>query len=218
MKLYVREYFKKIIVELLNGYEIFWHGNGSGNNIALTFDDGPDDRYTSMLLDILKDFNAHATFFLIGEKIDRNKDIVSRMLTEGHEIGNHTYTHQEMTKCTWSALKAEIKKTDVALQKITGQQTVYLRLPKGSWDYRIFFLLLSLKKQLVFWNVDPRDYQAVSVSEILNKFRNYSFKSGDIVLLHDKTPSTVQALPELLHKVHRSNLKPVILSKLLNKP
>ena len=102
---------------MVNGRGVYWHGNRDKKMVALTFDDGPHRKCTPLILDILKMSGVRATFFLVGDKILPNKDIVKRIISEGHEIGNHTYSHKKLPNLKWNDIKREITKTDIVLKK-----------------------------------------------------------------------------------------------------
>lgn len=105
--------------DIMRDYEdiIIKKGNNDQKVVALTFDDGPDEVYTPQILDILKKYDVKATFFLVGENIERNSDIVAREVEEGHEIGNHTYTHINVAKNGYNEIYNEIIKTQDIIKK-----------------------------------------------------------------------------------------------------
>ena len=125
--------------------------------IAITFDDGPHPSYTAQLLDGLKERGIHATFFVTGEHAELHPDIIERMFQEGHLIGNHTYSHIQLTKSNREKFKNELIKTNEILKEITGEEVQYVRPPYGSWDK-------SFEKELnmfpVLWTVDPLDWSS----------------------------------------------------------
>ena len=103
-------------------------------SIAITFDDGPSGRYTGRLLDGLKERNVKASFFLIGENAEENPVLVEKIYKEGHLIGNHTYSHVQMTHPSEEATVREIEKTDQVISAITGEHVAYMRPPFGAWQ------------------------------------------------------------------------------------
>lgn len=122
--------------------------------IAITFDDGPHPSYTEQLLDGLKERGIPATFFVTGEHAELHPDIIERMFKEGHLIGNHTYSHIQLTKNNREKFKDELVRTNEILKEITGEEVQYVRPPYGSWDK-------SFEKELnmfpVLWTVDTLD-------------------------------------------------------------
>ncbi len=159
--------------------------------IALTFDDGPHQVYTSMLLDGLKERGVKATFFLIGENIEigENTEIVKREQEEGHLIGNHTYSHVEITRLENEAAYQEIQKTNEIIENITGEKVEFMRPPFGAWQKELEKKIQVLP---VMWTVDPLDWATENVDEIVNKVVT-EVKENDIILLHDCYASSVKA-------------------------
>ena len=159
--------------------------------IALTFDDGPSTAYTPVLLDGLKERGVHATFFLIGKNIEQgdNADIVKRMYEEGHLIGNHTYSHVEITKLDDESAYKEISRTNELIEGITGARVEFMRPPFGSWQKE-----LEARVQVipVMWTVDPLDWATENVDEIVNKVVT-EVEENDMILLHDCYDSSVKA-------------------------
>lgn len=129
--------------------------------IAITFDDGPHPHYTEQLLDGLKERGVVATFFVTGEHAELHPDIIKRMQEEGHLIGNHTYSHIQLTKQNRENFKQELIKTNEILKEIIGEDVQYVRPPYGSWDK-------SFEKELnmfpVLWTVDPLDWCSKNVN------------------------------------------------------
>lgn len=157
--------------------------------VALTFDDGPHPVYTEQLLDGLKERGVRVTFFVTGEHAEIHPDIIKRMVEEGHLVGNHTYSHIQLTKTNREIYKEELIKTNEILKEITGQEVQYVRPPYGSWDK-------SFEKELnmfpVLWNVDPMDWCSENVSCITEKIVS-KVKENDIILMHDYYDTSVMA-------------------------
>ena len=125
--------------------------------VALTFDDGPNASSTPILLDGLKERKVRATFFLIGENVekDENEKIVKRMYEEGHLIGNHTYTHCNLSKLETGEAKKELEQTDTVIEKITGKQPVFVRAPYGELPVDSE---QDLSRIYIGWTLDPSDF------------------------------------------------------------
>lgn len=159
--------------------------------IALTFDDGPHQVYTPMLLDGLKERGVKATFFLIGENIEigENAEIVKREHEEGHLIGNHTYSHVEITRLENEAAYQEIQKTNEIIETIIGEKVEFMRPPFGAWQKELEKRIHVLP---VMWTVDPLDWATENVDEIVNKVVT-EVKENDMILLHDCYASSVKA-------------------------
>lgn len=166
--------------------------------IAITFDDGPHPCYTEQLLDGLKERGVVATFFVTGEHAELHPDVIERMANEGHLIGNHTYSHIQLTKNNRETFKEELIRTNEILKEITGEEVQYVRPPYGSWDK-------SFEKELnmfpVLWTVDPLDWSSRNVGRITEKIVSKTGEN-DIILMHDYYDTSVtaalQAIDELL--------------------
>lgn len=159
--------------------------------LAITFDDGPNEFYTPVLLDGLKERGVHATFFLIGSNIEQgeNRKLVMRMKTEGHLIGNHTYHHVEITKISNEEAYQEIRTTNELIEGITGESVEYMRPPFGLWQKALEEKIHILP---VMWTIDPLDWTTENVDEIVNKVVT-KVQEDDIILLHDSYGSSVEA-------------------------
>lgn len=165
--------------------------------IAITFDDGPHPSYTEQLLDGLKERGIHATFFVTGEHAELHPDIIKRMQEEGHLIGNHTYSHIQLTKGNREKFKEELIATNEVLKEITGEETEFVRPPYGSWDK-------SFEKELnmfpVLWNVDPLDWCSGNVSCIVERIVSKAGEN-DIILMHDYYDTSVTAALKAIDKL-----------------
>ena len=168
--------------------------------IAITFDDGPHPAYTAQLLDGLKERGVVATFFVTGEHAELHPEVIQRMQEEGHLVGNHTYSHIQLTKNNREVFKEELIKTNEILKEITGEEVQYVRPPYGSWDK-------SFEKELnmfpVLWTVDPLDWCSKNVGCITEKIVSKTGEN-DIILMHDYYDTSVtaalKAIDELLEE------------------
>lgn len=165
--------------------------------IALTFDDGPNGIYTEKLLDGLKKRNVKATFFVTGENIKGNEEIIKRMYEEGHLIGNHTYSHVNLVKLSFESACEEINTTNAWIYNLTGYEVEYIRPPFGAWTKE---LKTETDMAIVMWNVDPLDWKEQN-SEIVSGRIIRNVKSGDIVLLHDIFGSSVEAALKVIDEL-----------------
>ena len=157
--------------------------------IALTFDDGPNARYTPILLDGLKKRNIRASFFLIGENIEGNEDILLRMRKDGHLIGNHTWDHVQLDKIPAEKARLEIEKTNNRIYEASGIYPSYVRPPFGAW---IKDMELSVTMLPVFWDVDTLDWQSKNIDSILS-IAQKQVHDGSIILMHDGYQTSVDA-------------------------
>lgn len=160
-----------------------------GKYIAITFDDGPRRDTTTRLLDGLRERGASATFFLVGRQIAGHEDLVRRMKAEGHQVGNHTWSHVKLQGAAPATIACELDKTDALLQKILGAGSYWVRPPYG--------LICEEEKKLisvpmVHWSVDPMDWDLLNTGKVVHAVLSRA-KAGDIILLHDSCPTSVEA-------------------------
>ena len=157
--------------------------------VALTFDDGPNARYTPLLLEGLRKRNIHATFFLLGENIPENEELLLQMQKDGHLIGCHTWSHVQLDKISPSSANREILKTTSLIYHITGTYPTCLRPPYGAWKKDLELPVTMLP---VFWDVDTLDWQSQNPENILDIVRK-NVQDGSIILMHDSYDSSVRA-------------------------
>ena len=179
--------------------------------IALTFDDGPHPKYTEQLLDGLKERNVVATFFVTGENAENYPEIIRREQEEGHLIGNHTYSHIQLTQDNREQFKAELMKTNTIIEEITGQGVTYVRPPYGSWDK-------TFEKELnmipVLWSIDPLDWCCDDAACVVRKVESAAEENA-IILLHDSYPSTVTAALQIVDDLQKQGYVFVTVEEIL---
>ena len=179
--------------------------------IALTFDDGPHPKYTEQLLDGLKERNVVATFFVTGENAENYPEIIRREQEEGHLIGNHTYSHIQLTSRNREAFREELVRTNAVLEEITGEKTSFVRPPYGSWDK-------SFEKELnmfpVLWNIDPLDWCSHNAECIAARVVEKA-GDGDIILMHDYYDTSVIAALEVIDALQGEGFQFVTVEELL---
>ena len=164
---------------------------------ALTFDDGPNACYTPEVLEILKENEIPATFFLQGQCLAGNEEIVRRMHAEGHLIGNHTFHHVQLTKVSEEEAREEVVKTSNAIYEITGEYPVYTRPPFGEWREGLDLAVTMIP---VLWDVDSRDWESQNTASICSAVLP-NVKDGSIILMHDGYRATVEALRRILKEL-----------------
>ena len=178
--------------------------------VALTFDDGPS-KYTKDILDILKKYDACGTFFLIGNKVSFYGEVLREMLSEGNEIGNHSYDHKYLTRLSEEEVKDEINKTQDEIKRVTGYTPTLFRPTYGGYNNT---LKSYIDLTFVLWDVDSRDWSVKSTEGIMyNVFKDV--KSGSIILFHDNHEYSVNALPSVIKELKKQGYKFVTVSELL---
>lgn len=163
--------------------------------VALTFDDGPSS-HTDRLLDILAAHQVKATFYTVGRQVERHPGIIRRMAGAGHQIGNHTYDHPQLTAVSADAVRRQIATTD-ALLRAQGVTPSTVRPPYGSYNTTVLQVLGSLGHGAVNWNVDPQDWQVRHTPTVVQRVTSAA-APGAILLLHDVHPTSVEAVPEII--------------------
>lgn len=183
--------------------------------VALTFDDGPHPTLTPQLLDILAAHRARATFYVIGRNAERYPQLLQRMVAEGHEIGNHTWSHPSLFGHGDSALLREIDRTNDAVRAAVGFTPVSLRPPYGNLYPRQARMLYDARAMTtVLWSVDPQDWQRPGSSVVADRILRAS-GSGAVILSHDIHGPTVRAMPAVLAGFAARGLVPVQVSELV---
>ncbi|NRP75886.1 Peptidoglycan-N-acetylmuramic acid deacetylase PdaA [Ensifer psoraleae] len=198
--------------------EVGREGSGAigDRSVYLTFDDGPNPLFTPEILDVLAEQRVLATFFVIGAYALEHPDLIRRMVAEGHEVGNHTMTHPDMSKCGFAKVEREVFETNEAIMTACPQASVrYIRAPYGAWSEEVFTASHRAGLAAVHWSVDPRDWSRPGVDAIVDSVLA-SVRPGAIVLLHDGCPpdelrqcadasrrdQTVTALSRLIPALH----------------
>ncbi len=176
----------------------FWLTKMPKKTVALTFDDGPSPKYTEQVLDILKKYNVKATFFVVGYRIEQYCPILKRIVSEGHELGNHTYHHNFLTKITPELQQQEMYKTQLAINNCVGSSYVprWLRSPYGDQDETTLEIAHNLGLNTVLWSLDTNDWRPSSTSKSIVS-QAIKTHGQDIILMHDATEANPQlGLPE----------------------
>lgn len=179
--------------------------------VALTFDDGPHPVYTPQLLDGLKERGVHATFFVVGKNILGNEALLKRMETEGHLIGNHTYSHVKLSELDIARACAEVEKTNALICEVTGKEPEFIRPPFGEWKKA---MECSFEMIPVLWDVDPLDWTTKNTALVVERVLKDT-KPGDIILLHDYYQSSVDAALEIVDALTERGYKFVTVDELI---
>jgi len=203
---------------------LYHQGAGGEHQVALTFDDGPDPQWTPKILDILKAANVKAAFFVVGANAERYPGLVRRIIDEGHEIGNHTYYHPNLSLCWPEHVRLELNATQLLIETITGRATTLFRPPYAAdtqpsqlSELTPLQIAQDLDYLVVLENIDPQDWAKPGVDVIVQRIKQQR-RDGSIILLHDAggdRSQTVQALPRILDWLHTRGDKIVSLSTLL---
>lgn len=200
---------------------ILYKANTDKKIIALTFDDGPDDKFTPQILDVLKKHNVKATFFLLGTRVHKYPNIAKQILRDGHTIGNHTYWHPELTKTNIQNMVWEIEQNEKELQNVLKIKTNLFRAPYGALTERHVQKLSELGYRVIGWSIDTEDWRNLPASEIKQKIIN-QLHPGAIVLMHSAghwtqdLSGTVEALDEIIPLLKKKGYMFVTIPEMFN--
>ncbi|MEN9207109.1 MAG: polysaccharide deacetylase family protein [Gloeomargarita sp. GMQP_bins_14] len=194
--------------------QVVYRGSSRQAQVALSFDDGPHGRYTPRILDILRQEGVRATFFVQGRMVRQNPAIVRRIQAEGHEIGNHTTHHVNLTSLSAGEFRQEVRTTQDLVCQLTGSQPRYLRPPYGSYDRRTVSWTGELGLILLMWDVDTRDWQHRNPQRIVQIVQQQA-RPGSIILMHDILATTADALAAVIATLRAKNLELVTVGQLL---
>ncbi|AOY75894.1 polysaccharide deacetylase family protein [Clostridium formicaceticum] len=201
------------------GSEIVWNGPTDQKIVALTFDDGPHPRYTPKILDLLKEYDIKATFFVLGKHVERYPETVKRMIAEGHEIGNHTYSHINVRESSKEKIEEEFEKTQRAVFSLTGVKPQFFRPPFGFYNEATVGIAREAGCKIILWSThqDSKDWSNPGIYKIIETVLTKT-QNGDIILLHDYVEGesqTLEALKEILPELKNRGYSFVTISQVI---
>jgi len=186
--------------------------------VAMTFDDGPHPSLTPQLLDILAARGIRATFYVIGWRVAQSPLLARRIAEEGHEIGNHTWSHPSLTGQSDAAALAQIDRTTQAVHEAVGRPPVTMRPPYGNFSPRQRRMLMEARNMpTVLWSVDPEDWRRPGAPVVAQRIVSQSHP-GAVILSHDIIGATVRAMPAALDGLIARGYEFVTLSELIGWP
>lgn len=191
----------------------------ANKDIALTFDDGPHGTLTPILLDALKARNAHATFFVMGVKIDMegHPEILHRMVQEGHEIGNHVWNHPVMSKLYAEQIHEQLHRTNDAIKQYTNYSPTIMRPPYGNTNRKTDNYISNVEGfDVILWSLDTIDWKRPKPEDIVKRVVD-NIKPGEILLCHDIHPGTVEAIPKLVDALQAKGYNFLTVSEMIKK-
>ncbi len=204
--------------------DLIRHGNPSLPYVAITFDDGPSLEYTPAILDILAEHNVKATFFMVGRHVEMYPDIARRVVIDGHDIGNHTYSHRSLVPLHPDKVMEEIILCEEIIQSVTGITPVLFRPPRGVYSNTVRDIARERNYTLCLWTISSQDWREISKRDITARILS-RVTGGDILLFHDSGNiisaegghryNTVQALPQIITGLKEKGLIPVSMQELL---
>lgn len=188
---------------------IYTSEQGAGA-VALTFDDGPGN-LTEELLDLLLETDSKCTFFVAGYKAENHMDILERIVREGHQLGNHSYSHKTLTALSDEELYSEINRTTALLEAAGAEPPFCLRPPYGSYDKRI---LAMEDSPIILWSLDPDDWDLDRSTQQIVSSVMCKVKDGDIILMHDILSHSVKAAELVVEELQKAGFRLVTVTEL----
>jgi peptidoglycan/xylan/chitin deacetylase (PgdA/CDA1 family) len=185
-------------------------------DIAMTFDDGPHATLTPKLLDLLAARHIKVTFFVLGECVEQNPEVLRRAAREGHEIGNHSWSHPQLNKLSDDAVRSQLRRTDDLIKSVTGKRPTVFRPPYGALTARQKkWIHDEFGYQIIMWDVDPLDWKEPGPTTVANRILKET-RPGSIVLSHDIHKGTIEAMPSTLEQLENKHFKFVTVTQLID--
>ncbi len=195
--------------------------------VSLTFDDGPSPKYTSEILDILKKKEVKASFFVVGKNVEKYPHIARRIVAEGHDICNHTYSHRELVPSTKKIVENQLERADFSIRRTTGVKTRLFRPPRGMISNAVRSLVVENGYRVILWTTSSMDWSGISSKMMVVRLRLF-IRPGAIILFHDSGAlirnegasrgNTVQALPLIIDYLREKRGYEIVpVSEMLNR-
>ncbi len=185
--------------------------NENGPMIALTFDDGPYPKVTGHILDVLEKNGVCATFFVLGSRIEGHEDMLTRMDELGCEIGNHSFSHADLTRLSKADCQRELSDTDAEIRRITGHEASVVRPPYGYYNKTV---MSAAERPLILWTVDTNDWRGKAPGEIADYVIQQA-KEGSVILMHDQQTQTADAMEMIIPTLIDEGFRFVTVSELI---
>lgn len=182
-------------------------GPAAGRSLYLSFDDGPHPDFTPPLLDLLEEHGVKASFFLIGQQIERHPELAKRIAEAGHTLGNHSYSHPHFERLTLEEQFEQIQHTERLLSSVDGRRKHMFRPPRGVLPLPMVIRCLRERRRICIWSYDTHDYSRKPVDEVLPLIQRNSVRSGDILLMHDDGGLALDLLRVLLPEWKRQGFE-----------
>lgn len=190
-------------------------GPRNAKRVALTFDAGSTSAPTHQIIKALQDANVKATFFLTGRWVEENKDLTKKIAESGNVIGNHTYSHADLTKESNNSIAYELRSTEDLIQKITGESTKPLfRTPYGARDSRVLKVAMNAGYRSIYWTIDSLDWKPTMTAEQVKNRVLAGLDNGSIILMHCGSSQTATILPDLLKQIKERGYQVVTVPQL----
>lgn len=185
--------------------------NENGPVIALTFDDGPYPKVTGHILDVLEKNGVCATFFVLGSRIEGHEDMLTRMDELGCEIGNHSFSHADLTRLSRADCQRELSDTDAEIRRVTGHEASVVRPPYGYYNKAV---RSAAGRPLILWTVDTNDWRGKAPGEIADYVIQQA-KESSVILMHDQQTQTADAMEMIIPTLIDEGFRFVTVSELI---
>jgi peptidoglycan/xylan/chitin deacetylase (PgdA/CDA1 family) len=201
--------------------EVILHGPPNKRQVALTFDDGPDDVWTPQILNVLRQLNVKGTFMCVGHRIQQNPHVLQRMVSEGHVVGNHTWSHPNLTKIPINEVKDQIERTANEIHRIARVKPILFRPPYGALNVNVIREIISLRDKIIYWDVDSLDWAGLTSRQVEANILAHA-RPGAIILQHsaggrgESLHDTVAELPYVVHTLRQEGYQFVTVPQLIN--
>ena len=197
---------------------VFRANRSAAGKVALTFDDGPHPRYTHAILEVLREYGVTATFFVIGVNVENYPDSFCEIIESGCEIGNHTYSHKNVTSMSKADIERELSMTEAEIMKYTDKKPTLFRPPQGAYDARVEEITKVKGYDIILWSIDTLDWAHTPPDKISASVVS-SLDRGDIILMHDYTSrgnSAIEALKRIIPQLLERGYEFVTVSELID--
>ena len=204
----LRNAAKEALQQVIHRHHFYWRMPGDKKHaVCLTFDDGPNPEFTPPLLAMLKEAGVRATFFVVGERVERYPALAVKIVEHGHSIGGHTCHHTLITDMTCDELKADLLKTRNVIKQVTGVDTLLFRPPKGIFSFDKLRVVAGEGYRVVHWSKTYSDYKKDGADALCRRMKANMPAPGDIVLLHDNNPYTLESLARMIPLWQKVNVR-----------
>jgi peptidoglycan/xylan/chitin deacetylase (PgdA/CDA1 family) len=203
--------------------EILLHGPGTVKRCALTFDDGPDNRWTPRIATVLESYGVRGTFMCVGQRVAQNPHVLQHLVQGGHIVGNHSWSHPNLTQLTPEQIRWQMERTDDEIQQVAGIRPRFFRPPYGAMNEDVIRIAVALRYKILYWDVDSLDWSGLTAAQVVTNVMSH-VHPGTIVLMHsaggrcEDLSNTVQALPVLIRILRREGYQLVTVPELLGEP
>lgn len=196
-----------LLLSLLPNAWVETAGGRGERSLYLSFDDGPHPTHTGPLLDLLATHGVLATFFLVGEQVERHPELARRIVDAGHTLGNHSYSHPVFDSLSLRRQIDEIDRTDALLGAIDGRPVHPFRPPRGVLPPAMMVHFLRQRRRIAYWSYDSLDYSRRPAHELIELAQRHPPRAGDIILMHDDSAISMQVLERMIPQWKREGFR-----------